>query len=136
MSPLPSSVSAPMPSMIVRLSTCDATRNAMRLGKFALIRPVMHVHARTLRRENEVDADRARLLREHRERRLDLALHRHHEVRELVDDHDDVRQHRRRVYSRILERDVRRLRTLERRRPDDLAIEILNVAAPFAASSS
>ena len=27
--------------MIVRLSICDATRNAMRLGKFALIRPVM-----------------------------------------------------------------------------------------------
>ncbi len=41
MSPLPSSDSAPMPSMIVRLSICDATRNAMRLGKFALIRPVM-----------------------------------------------------------------------------------------------
>ena len=30
-----------MPSRIVRLSTCDATRNAMRLGKFALMRPVM-----------------------------------------------------------------------------------------------
>jgi hypothetical protein len=30
-----------MPSMIVRLSTCDATRNAIRLGKFALINPVM-----------------------------------------------------------------------------------------------
>ena len=41
MSPLPSSISAPAPSMIVRLSICDATRNAMRLGKFALIRPVM-----------------------------------------------------------------------------------------------
>ena len=41
MSPLPSSISAPAPSMIVRLSTCDATRNAIRLGKFALIRPVM-----------------------------------------------------------------------------------------------
>jgi hypothetical protein len=27
--------------MIVRLSTFDATRNAMRLGKFALMRPVI-----------------------------------------------------------------------------------------------
>src|SRR6266853_1497162 len=41
MSPLPSSDSAPMPSRIVRLSTCDTTRNPIRLGKFALIRPVM-----------------------------------------------------------------------------------------------
>ncbi len=41
MSPLPSSDSAPMPSRIVRLSICDATRNAIRLGKLALMRPVM-----------------------------------------------------------------------------------------------
>ena len=41
MSPLPRSASAPTPSRIVRLSTCDATRNAIRLGKFALINPVM-----------------------------------------------------------------------------------------------
>jgi len=41
MSPLPRSDSAPAPSMIVRLSTCDATRNAIRLGKFALISPVI-----------------------------------------------------------------------------------------------
>ena len=41
MSPLPNNASAPMPSMIVRLSTWDATRNAIRLGKFALMRPVM-----------------------------------------------------------------------------------------------
>ena len=50
------------------------------------------VHARTLRREDEVNADRARLLREHGDRRLDLALHRHHEVGHLVDHDDDVRQ--------------------------------------------
>ncbi len=41
MSPLPSSASAPFWSRIVRLSTFDATRNAIRLGKFALMRPVM-----------------------------------------------------------------------------------------------
>ena len=41
MSPLPSSASAPFWSRIVRLSTLDATRNAIRLGKLALMRPVM-----------------------------------------------------------------------------------------------
>ena len=35
------------------------------------------VHARPLRREDQVDADRARLLREQRQRRLDLGLHGH-----------------------------------------------------------
>ena len=41
MSPLPSSASAPFWSRMVRLSTLDATRNAIRLGKFALMRPVI-----------------------------------------------------------------------------------------------
>ena len=42
MSPRPISVSAPFVSRIVRESTCDATWNAMREGKFARL---------TLRRE-------------------------------------------------------------------------------------
>ncbi len=37
-----------------------------------------------------MNADRARFLREHREWRLDLALHREHQVRELVHDEHDV----------------------------------------------
>ena len=41
MSPFPSSASEPFWSRIVRLSTLDATRNAIRQAKFALIRPVM-----------------------------------------------------------------------------------------------
>ena len=41
MSPRPSSFSAPAPSMIVRESTCEDTAKAMRVGKLALIRPVM-----------------------------------------------------------------------------------------------
>ena len=41
MSPLPSSCSAPLPSRIVRESIFDDTRNEMRAGRFALIRPVM-----------------------------------------------------------------------------------------------
>jgi hypothetical protein len=73
MSPLPSRTSAPMPSRIVRLSICDATRNAIRLGKLALMRPVMTFTTGPLGREDQVDADRARLLGEHRKRRLHLA---------------------------------------------------------------
>ena len=41
MSPLPSSCSAPLPSRIVRESIFDGTRNEMRDGRLALIRPVM-----------------------------------------------------------------------------------------------
>jgi hypothetical protein len=41
MSPLPSSASAPFWSRMVRLSTLEETRKAMRLGKFALISPVI-----------------------------------------------------------------------------------------------
>ena len=41
MSPRPSSFSAPTPSMIVRESTCDETAKAMRVGKLALISPVI-----------------------------------------------------------------------------------------------
>jgi hypothetical protein len=82
--------SAPFWSRIVRESTFEATRKAMRLGKFALMSPVMTFTDGPLRREDQVDADRARLLREQRERLLDLALHRHHQVGQLVDDEDDV----------------------------------------------
>ena len=41
MSPLPSSDSDPFVSRIVRESTLLATRNDMRAGKFALIKPVI-----------------------------------------------------------------------------------------------
>ena len=41
MSPLPSSFSAPPWSIMVRLSTWEATENAMRVGIFALMTPVM-----------------------------------------------------------------------------------------------
>ena len=69
---------------------CHAKRDATR--KVRLDQSRDDVDARSLRREQEVNADRARLLREARERRLDLALHRHHQIRELVDHDDDVRQ--------------------------------------------
>ena len=53
-----------------------------------------HVHARALRREHEVDADRARLLREADDRVLDVGRRDHHQVGELVDHAEDVGQRR------------------------------------------
>ncbi len=50
------------------------------------------VDARRLRREHEVDADRACLLREADDRVLDVGRRHHHEVGELVDDAQDVGQ--------------------------------------------
>ncbi len=52
------------------------------------------VHARGLRGEHEVDADRARLLREPDDRVLDVGGRDHHQVGELVDHAQDVGQRR------------------------------------------
>ena len=68
-----------------------------------------------------MDADGSRLLREHGDRRLDFALHRHHQVRHLVDHDDDVRQDVSLV-RRLLEGDVGALGQLQRR---PLAVEVL-----------
>jgi hypothetical protein len=46
---------------MTRESVCEETANAIRDGTFALIMPVI-TSTRPLRREHEVDADRARLL--------------------------------------------------------------------------
>ena len=51
-----------------------------------------HVDRRALRRDHEVDADRARHLRDAADARLDVARRDHHQVGELVDDDDDERQ--------------------------------------------
>ena len=50
------------------------------------------VHARPLRGDDEVDADGAGLLGDAGDRLLDVAGRHHHQVVELVDDDDDVRQ--------------------------------------------
>ena len=50
------------------------------------------IHRRPLRRQDQVDAGGARLLRQARDQLLDLLADDHHEVGELVDDDDDVRQ--------------------------------------------
>ena len=92
MSPLPSSFSAPPPSRIVRESTCEETAKAIRVGKFALIRPVTTSDRGALRRHHEVDARRAGELREPHELVLHLVRRGEHQVGQLVDDHDPVRQ--------------------------------------------
>jgi hypothetical protein len=85
---------------MVRLSTLLATeRHPAR--EVRLDETGDHVHRGTLGREDQVDADRARLLRQHRERRFHFALHRHHEVGQLVHDDDDVGQHAFRVHLRL-----------------------------------
>ena len=68
------------------------TAKAIRDGTLALIMPVMTSTRGRLRREHEVDADRARLLREADDRVLDVGRRDHHQVGELVDHAEDVRQ--------------------------------------------
>ena len=49
-----------------------------------------HIHRGPLRREDQVQTHRAGLLRQSGQRRLDVGLHRHHEIGQLVhDDHDE-----------------------------------------------
>ncbi len=77
-------------SSITRESACELTANAMREGMFALIKPGDDVDRRPLRRDDQVNAGRARELRQAHDRRFDLRRRDQHEVGELVDDDHDV----------------------------------------------
>jgi hypothetical protein len=66
-----------------------ATWNAIRDGMFALMRPGDHVDRRTLRREDEMNPGRARLLGDPRDQFFDLLPRHHHQVGEFIDDDDD-----------------------------------------------
>ena len=78
------------------------------------------VHRRPLRREDQVDADRARHLRQAADRLFDLVAGHHHQVGELVDhDHDEGQRPRRLAF-------FGRLAGLEHRA--DVAVELLDVA--------
>ena len=92
MSPLPSSCSAPLLSRIVRESIFDDTRNEMRAGRLALIKPGDDVDRRPLRRQDQVNADRARHLRQAANRFFHFVAGHHHQVGEFVDHDDDERQ--------------------------------------------
>ena len=92
MSPRPSSASAPLVSRMVRESTLVARRKLMRVGTLALMRPVMTSTLGRCVARIEMNADGARHLRETRDGLFDVGAVEHHEVGELVDDDDDVRQ--------------------------------------------
>ena len=64
----------------------------MRVGMLALIRPVMTSTDGRCVASDQVDAGGARLLRQARDQLLDLLADHHHQVGQLVDDDDDVRQ--------------------------------------------
>src|SRR2546426_4849344 len=111
----------------------DPKRDAAR--EVRLDEPGDDVHRRTLGGEHQVNADRPSLLRECGERRFDLALHREHQVRELVDDEHDVGEDPTRVFA--VERQLlldaglcgqRLARTLERFLLLDLLVEVHDVA--------
>ena len=107
---------------LARHAECDAA------GEVRLDQARDHVHAGSLRGEDQVDADRARLLRQHGDRCFHLTLHGHHQVRHFVDDHDDVRQDA--AIVRIdLEGDFGIARLLQACAFLHPAIEVLHVAA-------
>ncbi len=81
------------------------------------------VDRRALRRENQVDADGARHLREAADRLLDLLAGHHHQVGQLVDDDDDEGQ---RLAARLAVRALG-VGLLGQRRPH-VAVELLDVA--------
>ena len=74
-----------------------------------------HVDRRPLRREDQVHAGRARLLREARDQFLDLLADDHHHVGEFVDDDDDVRQRLQRLRGQLRLRGVGTEQRIEQR---------------------
>ena len=123
MSPLPRSCSAPLPSRIVRESIFDAHAERDARRQVRLDQAGDDVHRRPLRREDQVDADGARHLREARDRLFDLVARHHHQVGELVDDDDDEGQ---RLQLLAV---LGRLSLGERRA--DVAVVLLDVADAF-----
>ena len=92
MSPLPSSLSAPISSSTTRLSVRLATWNAIRAGRLDLIRPGDDIDRRLLRGQDQVDADGSALLGQANDVLLDFFAGRHHQVGHFVGDDDDERQ--------------------------------------------
>ncbi len=89
MSPLPSSDSEPFESRIVRESTLLA-RGRKCARKIRLDQAGDHVHGRTLRGQNQVNADCARHLRQSRDGLFDVARIDHHQIGEFVDHDDEI----------------------------------------------
>jgi hypothetical protein len=77
---------------MVRLSILEVTGEADAGRQVRLDDAGDDVDRRALRRHDQVDAGRARLLREALDQELDFLAGGHHQVGELVDDHHDLRQ--------------------------------------------
>ena len=75
---------------MTRESASDEVANASR-GDVRLDETGDDVHRRPLRGEHQVDAGRARELRDAHDRVLDVTRGDHHQVGELVDDHEQIR---------------------------------------------
>jgi hypothetical protein len=90
---LPSSVSAPPWSRITRESTCRGDRECDPRGNVDLDRPGDDVRRRPLRRQQRW-MPTARASGQADDRVLDLGRRDHHQVRELVDHAEDVRERR------------------------------------------
>jgi hypothetical protein len=71
--------------------TVDGIRHAG--GNVGLDDTSDDVHRWPLRGQDEMDSDGASLLRQDRQGRLDFGLHCHHEVRQLIDDHNNEGQY-------------------------------------------
>ena len=77
--------------MITRASVWDVVAKAIRVGKLALIQSGDHVDRWPLRRDDEVNPDRAGQLGQSHDLPLDLRRRGHHHVRQLVQHYDPVR---------------------------------------------
>ena len=86
---------------MTRESILEETLKAIRDGQVGLDHAGQDVHRGALRRDDEVDADGARLLREAHDRLLDFLGRGHHQVGQLVDDDHDER-HRLELQLRIV----------------------------------
>ncbi len=91
MSPLPSSCSAPCSPMIVRLSILRGDVEGDPRRQVRLDHAGDDIDRRPLRRHDQVDARRARLLREPLDQEFDFLASGHHQVGKFVDDHHDLR---------------------------------------------
>jgi hypothetical protein len=119
LSPLPISFSAPGWSRMTLESVPELVAKASRLGTLALISPVTTSTLGPLRGDDQVDAGGAGQLGDADDGVLDVARRDHHQVGELVDDHQQVR--------------VRHVDPLAVRRADQLAVadgcvEVVDVA--------
>ena len=92
MSPRPSSRSAPFMSRIDARIDLRADREGDARRDVRFDQPGDDVDRRALRRDDQVDAGRARELREAHDRRFDFRRRDEHEIGELVDDDHDVGQ--------------------------------------------